>query len=180
MDQTTSAPAERWAAIADYPGYEVSDQGRVRRSAPAKTRPAGAILSTKGLRSGYPSVDLCRDGVKRTFLVHRLVAAAFVASVPGADEVNHINGVKADARASNLEYTTRAENERHAFASGLASAKGAKNGQAKLTEDSVLEIRRVADETGAPSSVVNRLARTHGVSASAIRQIVSRRRREHV
>lgn len=179
MTAPAIAPVETWRPIAEYPGYEVSDEGRIRRSLPAKTRKAGAILSTRGLRAGYPSVDLCRDGVSRTFHLHRLVAAAFLGE-PAGREVNHINGDKLDARAVNLEYVSRSTNQLHAYRAGLQDARGSRNGQAKLTDDAVRDIRRVAESTGAPAAVVTQLARTHGVGRAAILDIIARRSWTHL
>ena len=74
------------------------------------------LLSTKGLRKGYPIVSL---GAKGNFSVHRLVAEAFVKRPKGKDQVNHINGVKTDNRSSNLEWVTGSENMQHALKSNL-------------------------------------------------------------
>jgi len=164
---------ERWRAIEEYPDYEVSDHGRVKRTTTRTCAKAGTILSTRGLRNGYPSVDLCREGAARSYSVHRLVAAAFFGLCPPGQEVNHINGNKTDNRATNLEYLTSSKNQLHAYRAGLQSAAGEKNGQAKLTTESVEKIRAMAGRVDRPSYRV--IGEIFGVSDTNVRAIVARR-----
>lgn len=51
-----------------------------------------------------------------TPLVHRLVATAFIGTIPKGKEVNHKNGNKQDNRVDNLEVVTHKENMNHAVA----------------------------------------------------------------
>lgn len=162
---------EQWRSIDGYPDYEVSDQGRVRRVTARTCAKAGAILSTKGLRAGYPSVDLCRPGEgKRTFHLHRLVAAAFLGRCAEGMQVNHINGDREDARLVNLEYVTVTENHLHAYRTGLADASHERNGQAKLTTEIAERIRTIARQPDRPSYAA--IAREFGVTEGAVRAVV--------
>ncbi len=124
-------PGEQWLPIPGYEGlYEVSNMGRVR-SLPRKHRnPLVNGFSTKPgrimrlhmnkKRIRYLFLVLTKNGVKKNNYVHRLVALAFVPGRGGqALEVNHINGVKFDNRAVNLEWVSNKENVRHAFRNGL-------------------------------------------------------------
>ena len=53
--------------------------------------------------------------------MHRIVAHAFLGvPAPGA-EVNHLNGVKTDNRAANLEWVTSKGNKSHAVIQGLST-----------------------------------------------------------
>jgi len=118
--------AEEWRAVPGWEGYySVSNLARVRREAREpvgrrqKGRPA-RILSTRfhPLRR-YAAVHLFRDGKCIDAYVHVLVAAAFLGPKPEGRDVNHIDGHRQHNAASNLEYVTRSENQRHALALGL-------------------------------------------------------------
>lgn len=122
---------ELWKPVLGYDGfYEVSSRGRVRsverivrsssRNGGFRRRPS-KILRQNRKRNGYLTVDLCRDGVYKTTLVHRIVAEAFCEKTEGASQVNHINLNKEDNRAENLEWCTAKENQRHARAHNAAS-----------------------------------------------------------
>lgn len=64
-------------------------------------------------------VKLWKDGVMKTYLVSRLVAIAFIPNPEEKEFVNHKNGNPLDNSVENLEWTTRKENQRHAFENGL-------------------------------------------------------------
>ena len=51
--------------------------------------------------------------------VHRLVAHAYCANPRQAPEVNHIDGDKTNNLPTNLEWVTKSENHKHAYAKGL-------------------------------------------------------------
>lgn len=70
---------------------------------------------SKGTR-GYCQVDLGKKTVK----VHRLVALAFIPTIEGKTQVNHVDGNKQNNHVSNLEWCDNAENQTHAYATGLA------------------------------------------------------------
>lgn len=71
-------------------------------------------------KDGYLRLDLSRNGVRKKFLVHRLVALAYHGLPPTElHEVNHVNGIKTDNRPGNLEWVTRSQNILHAGAIGL-------------------------------------------------------------
>ena len=70
-------------------------------------------LSLKRERTGYLRVNLSVDGVSKAFLVHRLVAVAFIPNPSNKPTVNHINENKGDNRAENLEWATMKEQNIH-------------------------------------------------------------------
>lgn len=130
-------------AIKNYEGrYEISSIGRVKSVGRGRGMRPGRILALRAHEGGYLAVDLWANNKPKRFLVHRLVAAAFVGELPDNMEVNHDNGNKKDNRASNLEIVSRQENIDHAVATGLINNKGTRNSSARITEDDVLAIRR--------------------------------------
>ena len=99
---------ERWKPIFGYDGmYEVSDLGRVR----SKYSGEWKVLMFDMDRNGYLKVGLSKYGKVKHFLVHRLVAQAFIENDNIFNtEINHINEIKSDDRVSNLEYCDRSYN----------------------------------------------------------------------
>jgi hypothetical protein len=133
---------EKWLAVVGYEGfYEVSDRGRVRNA-------SGLILKDRIYRDGYNHAVLCVRNHRRSFMVHRLVAAAFIGPIPDGLEVNHINAKRADNYVENLEYVTRKQNILHSCALGNIRS-GERHGRARLTQEQVATIRkrREAGET---------------------------------
>jgi hypothetical protein len=112
---------ERWQRIADYPDYEVSDQGQVRRCINlGRNAKKGGILKPYTRSSGYIEVSLYRNGEKTTCYVHRLVAQAFIPNPLHLPEVNHKKGKqKWNNTVNNLEWRTTAGNHLHASKTGL-------------------------------------------------------------
>lgn len=79
----------------------------------------GVWLKTFAHVNGYLRVNLNRDGQKTQHFVHRLVCAAWHGPAPvDRPQVNHLNSVKSDNRADNLEWCSASENKRHAFGAG--------------------------------------------------------------
>jgi hypothetical protein len=108
---------ERWLPVAAYPLYEVSTLGRVRN---AHTK---HVLKPAPNSKGYLCVLLYQGSKRsrRSFLVHRLVAQAFLPNPSNLPQVNHLSGQKRDNRVLNIEWCTQSQNMRHAWATGLAT-----------------------------------------------------------
>ena len=118
---------EIWKDIEGYEGlYKVSNMGRVK-SCPRITTESGfcckflvgGILKYKYNDNGYPYVILTGIGQyekdnkhkkEKKFLVHRLVAKAFLQNPDNKPYVDHINCDITDARVDNLRWVTHREN----------------------------------------------------------------------
>lgn len=107
-----------WLPVPNYAGlYEVSDAGEVRSLDRGSRK--GRTLKVGSNPKGYAIAVLCRDGVRKAFTVHGLVAAAFLGPRPEKHHVCHANGIKADNRVENLHYGTASQNELEKVAQGL-------------------------------------------------------------
>lgn len=170
---------EEWRPVVGWEDlYEVSSHGRVRRLPGTPWSPRGGVLKPR-LQLGYHNVALSRNSNTQSQWVHRLVAKAFVPGwSPDRNFVNHISGNKLDNRPSNLEWTTSAENNRHAIRMGLTTitGKGEANGYAKLTDDIVRQIRKMHRE----GVVQRRIAEQFGLHWAHVNDIVHRRIWKHI
>ncbi len=130
---------EQWKQIEVAPiGYFVSDLGRIKI-----IKHESEIIKLGYLQGdGYRVVGI---GFNKYF-VHRLVADHWVDGPKVYECVNHLNGIKTDNRAVNLQKTTIKENNRHAVATGLNKLKGADHPNVELTLEQVLEIYRLKKE----------------------------------
>ncbi len=205
MQAQSTTVLEEWRPVVGYEGwYSVSNLGRVRREKGGCGTRAGKILNTQcPSSSGYLQVGLStgRSATQRSLAVHVLVAETFLGARPDGCGVNHLNGLKTDNRAANLEWATPKQNSEHAVAHGLmpsgdrssarrhpesyrgpnyqppapprGRAKGSRNGVAKLTEADVAVI--LASPETQPV-----LAARYGVAQTTISKIVRRVLWEHV
>ena len=135
---------EIWKRIKGYEDcYEVSNLGNVRSVTRKveRTNPAGGksfyIYKSKMLKScitnkGYLRLGLYLNDVKNNHQIHRLVATAFVDNPDNKDQVNHINAIKTDNRAENLEWVSNYENFRHSVKLGLQENAHKNGGKRKI------------------------------------------------
>ena len=103
---------EIWKDIEGYEGfYQVSNYGRVKSLNYNRTGKAKELKQSINL--GYKYVILYKDNKRKKFLVHRLVAQAFVPNPNEYLEVNHIDENKANNCVWNLEWCTRLYNNNY-------------------------------------------------------------------
>ena len=109
---------EIWKPVLDYIGlYEVSNLGRVRSLKFNKFR----ILKPFKTKKGYLHVDLCEDGKRKEFNIHRLVWETFNGKIPDGMQVNHIDENKLNNRLDNLNLMTPKENTNYGTRNKRAS-----------------------------------------------------------
>ena len=129
----------RVAPVKGYEGlYVVTSEGSVigLRS--------GKELKTTNVR-GYLRVKLYRNAQPKMYLVHRIVADAFIPNDDNKSQVNHKDGNKSNNNVENLEWVTQSENQVHAYINGLNSPTHANEVTKKKVEQKKLngELLRV-------------------------------------
>jgi hypothetical protein len=132
--------------------------------------------------SGRVYFTLTFEGISKSVGVPRVLALAFLPNPLNLPQVNHITGNKGDNWIErldrdpicSLEWSTKADNEKHAHGTGLKTARGTANGNAKLTVAQVLKIR------AAPTDILNELAQSENVTRKTIDDIRERRTWQHI
>ena len=156
-------PYSKWVKINDF--LEVSNFGEVKSH--------GKIIKGEITSGGYCRVHISHKGVQYKFLVHRLVAEAFILNPKRLPEVNHIDGNKQNNSVDNLEWCTRSQNTSHAFKTGLRNYNGCKNPNSKLTQSDVETIRRIYVRGKHCENNSYGLAKRYNVSPKTIQNVVN-------
>lgn len=110
-----------WKPVVGYEGrYEVSNEGVIRSlDVAVRCRGTGIrvhkgkLLPCRANNRGYLTVNLTKDNITKSFLVHRAVAEAFIPNFFALPQVNHKDGNKGNNDVSNLEWVTDDENKAH-------------------------------------------------------------------
>lgn len=106
---------EIWKDVPGFPGYQVSNAGRVKSLPRTVIRGnftmniPGTILKF-GTSMGYSFVNLRKDGKSTSVKVYKLVGLVFVDNPLNRPEIDHINTNRKDNRPENLRWVNRHEN----------------------------------------------------------------------
>lgn len=99
-----------WKNIPIFGGkYSINEHGDVKNNKTGKMV-KGDLNST-----GYPRVTLYNNGKYKRVFRHRMVAELFIPNPLNLPEVNHKDGNILNPDISNLEWTTKIENELHSL-----------------------------------------------------------------
>lgn len=108
--------------------YEITDDGKIYNAITSRE------LKGTYATNEYHTVQLMIDGRSRSFLVHRLVAQAFLENPNNYPVVDHINQNKHDNRVENLRWVTASQNAQNVDRTVVRGARGA-----RMEEDLVPE-----------------------------------------
>lgn len=112
-----------WRPVSEFEGQYMVNQNGDIYSAKKK------IIRKPVLgNNGYYHVMLKSNGIRKSFMVHRIVAMAFIANPDNKKTVNHKDGNKLNNNVSNLEWCSLQDNIAHGFANGLLMPPKVKHG----------------------------------------------------
>lgn len=128
---------EIWKEIEGFEGlYQVSNFGRIVSLKYIFPR----VRKLVKISSGHLLVQLCNNGIKKTFPVHQLVAQAFISNPENKPEVHHIDGNPANNAVDNLMWVTRKEHKAlHNIAEQNKITKSKRVGQYSLDGELIKE-----------------------------------------
>lgn len=158
--------------------YEVSNTGLVRNLRDTK------ILRKSGLYGPIKPVKIRHDNNRgyllisikpykkpcKNFLIHRLVAIAFLENPENKPQVNHINGIKDDNRVENLEWCTNLENQKHSVETGLRYSIRDRIATTKIKNEEYPAIRKRIDL----GESLNSIAKSYQVYQPTIAKFVKK------
>lgn len=168
---------ERWVPVVGFEQlYEVSNHGRVRTVEHVVLRSNGVPQTIKARmktattrRDRRRMVTLSSNRKSRVYLVHRLVAFAFLGSPQGNQQVNHVDGDPANNNLSNIEWVSPKENINHALDTGLIKNYGERQHGSKIKVSDVSQVISMARD----GTKQRDIAASFGIHQSQVSRVIS-------
>lgn len=105
---------EVWKDVPGYEGlYKVSSYGKVmslKKNLFGKYVDCEKLLTPSEDKDGYLRLSLVKDKKEKKFMVHRLVAMAFIDNPENLPQINHKDEIKTNNSVDNLEWCTEEYN----------------------------------------------------------------------
>ena len=176
MIKRSERKPEEWRDIKGWEGYyQISSHGRVKSLERLIECSNGVIKKVKERikasrfnKNGYPSINLNKEAAVKSYLVHRLVAEAFISNPENKPTVDHKYGEKANNYYEDLRWATLQEQMDWAIGEQeLRDDVGENNPTAILTNDQAEGIIRLLQKGNTPTSI----AKQHDVSRDRVYHI---------
>ena len=168
---------EIWKDIVNYEGiYQISNFGNVRRWR-IKRKCWYYLKSSINGNVPYLAIDLSKNGKRKRFLIHRLVAYSFCKRKGDCTYIDHINNNTLDNRSLNLRWITQSENIKKSYDQNRKRKnRGELNGMNKFTKEEVLKIRDL-NRLGVSKKII---VSKFNISYQHLRDILSGKRWGHI
>lgn len=158
----------------ELPDYLVGSDGSIWSKKWGKLRKLPTSVTAKG----YLRVSLSVDGKTFERKVHHLVLEAFIGPRPAGCECRHLDGDKKNNRPENLCWGTSEENAadriRHGTSTRVGTgATGEANGNCKIGDDGLAEVKRLAAAGVSQVAIGKRL----GISGQHVGRILKGQQR---
>lgn len=163
---TVKAILEELRDVQGYDGmYKISNTGkvysqkRVRRIDKINNPSFVKEIKPRKDKFGYFYIGLYKDGVRKIFKVHRLVAEAFVDNPMGKKYINHIDENKSNNNSYNLEWVDFKQNVD--YSGSRIVARVSQVGKIEKVYNSINEIK---DDGYCPSTVTHIINKTRKIN----------------
>lgn len=106
---------EIWKDVKEYEGlYQVSNTGKIKslKRQFKKRKCIEKIISPSLAGKGYYRVHLSKNGIRKYYYIHKLVANAFIPNITNKPTIDHIDRNKLNNNVNNLRWATYLE-QRH-------------------------------------------------------------------
>ena len=130
--------------ILGYENYTVDENGIIFNK--KRNRQAKPFLNAYG----YPAIYLSSNGKRKYFLIHRLVAMAFIPNPNNYKEINHKDENPNNPNVNNLEWCTRKYNNNY----GTILLKISNKVRCIQTNDVFYSIREAERKTGIKAAAI--------------------------
>lgn len=134
--------AGTYKIIPGWNEYEISEAGDIKRVQAGWGAKVGKSLKWQVMKNGYAKVSLCRNAKRKEYLVHRLVALAFIGEIPAGKEVCHFDGDKLNNSVANLRIDDRFGNMADQIRHGK-TPRGQRCGSNRYTPEQILKAREL-------------------------------------
>lgn len=161
---------EEWKKLERFRRLEVSNLGNVRTVWTHKTKQLKPMQMKTSVGSYLKvSVTEVTTGKQIQIGIHNLVSEAFIEKHQSSEklEPNHIDGDKQNNAVNNLEWTTRSENLKHAYKSGLKTITG-RTGKFEIDKSKPVKAVEIATQKVYQTKSAKAMSDVTGIPARTI------------